>query len=79
MNVYTIESIRLSHSVDKHCFSVTEKNTNKTIVYITCKAKTKKLIEKADKIFRLKGDEHIKALKDFLESEFNLVIKLVGA
>lgn len=78
MKIYNIESIRLGHSVDKRCFSVTEKNTNKTIVYITCKVKTKKLIEKADKIFRLKGDEHIKALKMFLESEFNLVIKLVG-
>jgi len=75
MNIYNIEHIRLSHSVDKHCFSVTEKNTNKTIIYITCKVKTKKLIEKADKIFRLKGEDHTKALKMFLESEFNLVIK----
>lgn len=75
MTIYNIESIRLSHSIDKKCFSVTEKNTNKTIVYITCKVKTKKLMEKADKIFKLKGDDHIKALKDFLKSEFNLVVK----
>lgn len=73
MTIYNIESIRLSHSADKKCFSVTEKNTNKTIVYITCKVKTKKLMEKANYIFRLKGEDHIKALKDFLKVEFNLV------
>ena len=73
MTIYNIESIRLSHSVDKKCFSVTEKNTNKRLVYITCKVKTKKLIEKANYIFRLKGEDHIKALKDFLQLEFDLV------
>ena len=75
MTIYNIESIRLSHSVDKKCFSVTEKNTNKTIVYITCKVKTKKLIEKANYIFRLKDEDHIKALKNFLKVEFDLVIE----
>lgn len=62
--------LKLAHSVDKHNFSVYK--GNERLVYNTYKHKTFKYMEQCDKIYRLKGAEHLEALKIFLKDSFNI-------
>ena len=64
------KDLKIAHSVDKRNFSVY--NGNERIVYNTYKHKTLKYMEQCDKIYRLKGIEHFKALKLFLKDNFNI-------